>query len=386
MTYFDYNATSPLSPVARQAWLEAVDNSWQNPSSVYRESVRVRVLLEKSRERLGELLGCDPSRIIFTSGATEGVNAIFAGYGRKFAAGGRSVLLSPTEHPCVTEAAKRFFAGRRGWLRIDSAGQVDLEAFWGMLEQEKCLIVSTMAANNETGLLQPWGEIQDACSQQGVLYHCDASQWIGKLPADGIGQCDFVTASAHKFGGPKGVGILIVPADIYDFHSFVGGPQERGIRAGTEDYPGIAAMVAAFEEAERLSKAEATGRASLREQFEGRVNEQAPGVRIVADGSPRLWNTTLLIMPRFENTRWVRKLDRLGFAVSTGSACSAGNEAPSYVLAAMGFLPEESKRAIRISSSWNTTAEDWLGLADAIAAAWQEMTADNEETSTHRCD
>lgn len=375
MPYFDTNATTPLSPAAREAWLQAADEAWQNPSSPYRSAARVHNLLESVRSRLAGLLGCEPDRVIFNSGATEGVNAVFHYSASRDDLRNLPALLSPIEHPCVLEAARRVFGGRIQECPADPNGRVDPETVAEALRKKPVALVSIMAANNEIGVLQPWREIAEICRKAGALFHCDAPQWAGKLPLDGLGTAGFVTASAHKFGGPKGCGFLVAPKEASGFRGQVGGEQEHGFRAGTENYPAIAAMLAALEEAEARAQnqEEVSRRRTWRDDFERDVLRRLPGTRIAGRDGERLWNTVNLILPAGSNDRWVRRLDRAGFQVSTGSACSSGKEAPSHVLAALGFSPEESKRAIRVSSIWNTSERDWRDLTDALETVFREM-------------
>ena len=373
MPYFDHNATTPIAPCAREAWLRASEESWQNPSSPYRDAARVRVRMDTARDDLAQLLGCSAGQVVFNSGATEGANAVFAHWAGALPSG-LKVAVNPTEHPCVVEAARHYLAPEQlVWLEIDAHGVVRLPKLEALLAGGAVAAVSLMAANNETGVLQPWREVAALCRRRRVAYHCDASQWLGKLPASGLGEAGWVTASAHKFGGPKGTGVLLWPAQSEGFRSQRGGEQEHGHRAGTEDYPGIAAMVAALVEAESSKVMKAPERLRLRDAFEVRIQDTLPGIRIVGAGADRLWNTVSLIMPSAENHRWVAKLDKRGFQVSTGSACATGEDGPSPVLAAMGFSPEEARRAIRVSAGWETVEEDWRGLAAALAEVDVEL-------------
>jgi cysteine desulfurase len=389
--------------------------------------------MEKAREELAELLGCRAAQVVFNSGATEGANAVFA-YWAGALPSGRKVAVNPTEHPCVVEAARHYLAAERlVWLEIDPHGVVRLDRLETLLADKTVAAVSVMAANNETGVLQPWREVAMLCRRHRVAYHCDASQWLGKLPASGVtasmqivgasllampkqdspaprqargpepverasrllhwspdgtlghdrerdllhshglGAAGWVTASAHKFGGPKGTGFLLWPAQAEAFRSQRGGEQENGHRAGTEDHPAIAAMVAALTAAESTQVMLAAERLRWRNAFVAQIRGTLPGVRIVGAGADRLWNTVSLIMPDAENHRWVTKLDKRGFQVSTGSACATGKEGPSPVLAAMGFSPEEARRVIRVSAGWETAEEDWHGLAAALAAVEAEI-------------
>jgi cysteine desulfurase len=279
-----------------------------------------------------------------------------------------------TEHPCVVEAARHALApGQLEWLELDANGVVRLDRLGALLAGGTVGAVSVMAANNETGVVQPWREISALCRRHRLAYHCDASQWLGKLPASGLGTTGWVTATAHKFGGPKGVGFLVLPEQAESFRSQRGGEQEHGHRAGTEDFPGIAAMVAALADAEATKVLFETERLCWRDAFVARVRSAVPGAQVVGGKTDRLWNTVSLVMPHADNHRWVAKLDHRDFQVSTGSACATGKSGPSHVLAAMGFTAEEAKRVIRISAGWETTQEDWSQLATALAAADGEL-------------
>jgi len=351
--YFDANATTALHPAARDAWLAA---PWHNPSSLYREAAAAHEYLEDCRQRLADILDCDSGELIFVSGATEANNAVLDHFIRH----GRPIAVSAIEHPSIREPA----AG--AWrIPTGSDGIVSLDAVRDRLRENRPALVSLMAANNETGVLQPWPDCLTLCRNAGVAYHCDAAQWLGKLPASGLGECDFLTGSAHKFGGPKGVGFLKVSAAHGPLRWLRGGPQEERQRAGTENLPGIAAMVAALETVEcRL--AERDKWELHRNEFEAAIRSTIPDIRIVAADSPRLWNSVLLVMPRHPNVKWLARLSREGFQVSTGSACSSG-EGASEVLAAMGLAADALGRVIRVSSTWDQTSADWAALAGAFA-------------------
>lgn len=380
MAYFDFNATTPLSPIAGTAWLEAADHSWQNPSSPYRSAARVRNLLEDARGRLADRLTILPRQLVFNSGATEGVNAIFQYAANQPGLRHLPVLVSPVEHPCVLAAAELHFAGKVRICPVDGAGKIDLPSLERLLQRGRFALVSLMAANNETGIVPPWRRVGELCRAAGILFHCDASQWVGKLPTSDLGNTGFITASAHKFGGPKGCGFLVYPTSAAGFHGQTGGEQEHGLRAGTEDYPAIAAMAAALEEADEWSRneREVNQRMAWRRQFEEELERRLPGTAIVGRDEQRLWNTVCFMPSVGSNDRWVRKLDRLGFQASTGSACSTGSENPSHVLAALGFSSGDAQRAVRVSAGWTTQESDWAELADALAAIWKEIKGNGE--------
>ena len=387
MPGFDHNATTPLAPAAREAWLRAQDEAWQNPSGLYRDGARVKVRLETAREQLAQLLGCTTERVVFTSGATEGANAVCAHLARTLPPG-VLVAVNRTEHPCVLEAAKFFLGERIVWVEVDCHGVVSAGQLEKLLASSGPSADSTrstgsgqgigavivMAANNETGVLQPWRELARLCRRHGTAYFCDASQWLGKLPAAGLGEADWVIGSAHKFGGPKGVGFVLAGEGAQSFHVQYGGGQERGHRAGTENFPGVAAMVTALIEAETKKVLLETERLHWRETFERALPAVLPGVRVAGAGAERLWNTVSLILPHGENTRWVARLDKRGFQVSTGSACATAKEGPSHVLAAMGCSPEEARRVIRVSAGWETAETDWQKLLPALAEVSAEVT------------
>lgn len=387
MPYFDHNATTPLAPVAREVWLRAQDEAWQNPSSPYRAAVQVKIRLDAARDKFAILLGDEAERYVFTSGATEAANLVFAWWAKTLPADA-FIAVNPTEHPCVREPALHFFGDRVRWLELDAHGVVNVQALKACHllsdKPDRVAAVVVMAANNETGVLQPWNEIAAACREAGVAYLCDASQWLGKLPAGGIGGDGFVIGSAHKFGGPKGVGLLKLAPQSEGLRGQLGGGQEHGHRGGTEDFPAIAAMGGALAEAEQKKVFLETERLQWRDEFERTIATAIPGVRVIGGSrtaqsnpigyfvSDRLWNTVALVMPFTDNTRWVARLDKRGFQVSTGSACATGKTGPSHVLAVLGFSAEDARRVVRVSSGWDTTAGEW----QALAAAFGEVAAE----------
>lgn len=358
--YFEFNATAPLRPEAREAWLQAADEHWHNPGSPVRSGARVRALLEGARERLGELLGVAPKRIVFTSGATEANNLVLRHY-----AADTEVWVSSVEHPSVLEPARARFGERLRILGVDTNGVVQVPEFTGARPG----LVSIMAANNETGVCQPWRDLAGACAQAGVSYHCDAVQWLGKQPAEGFAECAWVTGSGHKFGGPKGVGFLLIP-DGAPVRGQLGGAQEHGHRGGTENYPAVAALVAALEAA---VAEDFCARGACRDAFEAHVCKAIPGTRANGAGAARLPQTSSLTLPYGENTRWILKLDRRGFQVSSGSACATAKESPSHVLGAMGVSREEIRRTVRVSGGTGTTEAAWKALAAAFCEVAAEI-------------
>ena len=368
--YFDHNATSPLSDTARAAWLEATERFVGNPSSPHRLGARADAALTGAREKLANMLGCAAQEIIWTSGATESVNTAAGHVARR---NDGAAWVSAVEHPCVLQAVERSFAGRVNHVPVNRDGRVDLEWLRTSLEVEKPALIAVMAANNETGALQPWRDIAELCDQRQVPFLCDAAQWIGKMPAAGLGCCTMLTGCAHKFGGPAGVGFLKCPEALHPL--LVGGPQEDGRRAGTENVAGVVAMMAALEERESRLAGEIAERVQVRRDFEAALAERLPGAVVLGQNADRLWNTVSVMMPEAPDCRqrWVVKLDKLGFAVSTGSACASGKEERSHVLAAMGYSAAEAGRVLRFSSGWDTRPSDWSELLDGLARAAEEM-------------
>lgn len=361
--YFDHNATTPLHPAAREAWLRASEKHWHNPSSLYRDAGMASQRLESARERLGMLLGAEAERVVFTSGATESNNALLASLPAD-----QVVVISSIEHPSVRMAARKAVE-----VPVNPDGVVEPEAVQRLIMSQRPALVSIMAANNESGALQPWREIATLCRELGVPFHTDAAQWIGKRDAAHLGECDFITGSAHKFGGPKGCGFLVLPEDGSRLHFMRGGPQEQGRRAGTENYPAIEAMVTALETiTPQLGEIEIT-QSRRRDDFIAAMRSRFGGLRIISESAARLWNTVLMVIPAHSNLKWLTALSRRGFSISTGSACSSGKEGSSVVVTALGAAPEELKRVVRISGGWDSTNEDWKALAAAFADAFDEL-------------
>ena len=368
--YFDHNATSPLRESGRLALAGGLDESWCNPSSPHSEGVRCHALLKDARERLAGILGGAAERLSFTSGATEGNNAVMAFFHAKTDSRGKAAV-SAVEHPSVLESAKTRFGQNLEQLAVDENGVLCLDALSSFLSEGKAILISVMAANNETGVLQPWSEAQALCREFGVPFHCDATQWLGRMPAEGLDACDLLTGSFHKLGGPKGIGFLRTSCED-SVRLLYGGHQEGGLRAGTENVPSILGSLASLEEAIR----EITD-SSNRDLFEKRVAELIPGIQFLGAEANRLPLVSSFVLPKFDNLRWINRMDRLGFAVSTGSACATGRGGPSHVLAAMGHSPEEARRFLRVSGGWSNATDDWIALADAFGVAYEEL--DNDE-------
>jgi cysteine desulfurase len=377
MLYFDHNATTPLLPEARQAWLDAAESCIGNPSSPHRLGARAEAALAGARAMLAAFLVCDPLDLVWTSGATESNNMVLHHFSQTLDSK-TEVWVSAIEHPCVLESAKHYFARRCRLIPALHNGVVDVAWIKARLRKSRPGLIAVMAANNETGVLQPWQDLMLLCRKWTVPFFCDAAQWIGKLPARGLGECQFVSGCAHKFGGPKGVGFLKCPAKTWIRPLLVGGKQEEGRRPGTENVPGILSMLAALEVREAaLAAGKQHQRLAWRDAFAATLPQVLRGGETIGAEQPRLWNTVSALMPEAESQqRWVVKLDKLGFAVSTGSACASGREEPSHVLKAMGYLPAETGRVLRFSSGWETTEQDWDALLDGLGKVYRGMSGD----------
>jgi cysteine desulfurase len=375
MYYFDHNATTPLLPQARDAWLDASERFAGNPSSPHRIGARADAALTGAREELAAVLGCDPVDLVWTSGATESANMVLHHAARRFPEHSE-FWLSAVEHPCVIQAARHYFPGRHRLIPVDAQGGVDLDWMNDAFAERRPALVAVMAVNNETGILHPWREIHAMCRQFEVPFFCDAVQWLGKLPAQDAGHCEYLSGCAHKFGGPKGVGFLKTASRQLLQPLLVGGPQEEGQRAGTENVAGIVSMVTALKHRTgQLAAQEHLARLEVRVRFERELLEAIPGASLVGGANVhRLWNTVSAMMPETDcRHRWVVKLDKRGFAVSTGSACSSGKESPSHVLAAMGLTPDQAGRVLRFSAGWETPSEDWDALLRGLVDVHTEV-------------
>jgi cysteine desulfurase len=374
LKYFDHNATAPMNQVAREAWLNAVEKFPGNPSSLHRIGSRADKALEDARLVLANHLGCSPLDIVWTSGATESNNMVWYHVSQTIPKDGE-VWVSSMEHPCCIESVNRWLGDRIRWIPTSADGVVDLNWINTQLGKGKPHLVCAMAANNETGCLQPWEIIRAWCEEMEIPYFCDAAQWVGRLPVNGLGACDWVSACAHKFGGPKGVGFLKCPPKGRVEPLIVGGPQELNRRAGTENVPSILAMVESLDAREKeINEDSMTDRLKIQKNFESLIQRDMPDIRVLGPRSKRLWNTTSVIMPDLDcRVRWVVKLDKLGFAVSTGSACASGKEKTSHVLASMGLNKGEASRVLRFSSGWDTDIDSWKELAAGMQEVVEEV-------------
>ena len=354
MIYLDYNATAPLWPAVKRRIIDALDVPG-NPSSVHSSGRNARALVEKARGEIASSFGATHENIIFTSGATEANTLALAGSKR------RRVLVSGIEHLSVLEAVSDVEK-----IAVDQAGLVSSECLANLLRQDaNSALVSIMLANNETGVIQPIAELARMAHEYGALFHCDAVQAPGRIPLhmDDLG-VDMMTLSAHKIGGPKGIGALILAPGVEIASVLSGGGQERGRRGGTENVPAIAGFgAAAMHVNEMLDKAEHISK--LRDEMERAILEQVPEVVIHGHRAPRLVNTSLFGVDGVSAETQVIALDLSGIAVSSGSACSSGKVAPSHVLRAMGLSESMSISSVRVSIGVETKDEEIGRFVDA---------------------
>ena len=371
--YLDWNATTPLRPEARAAMASA----WElagNPSSVHAEGRQARRMVEDARAIVADAVGAAARNVTFTSGGTE-ANALALGPGVRRAGSPpvQRLLVSAIEHASVLSGG-RFSPDLVARIGVNPDGLIDLDQLRGALAEGPAALVSIMAANNETGAIQPIAEAAAIVHEAGCLLHVDAIQALGKIPFD-INELGavLVSLSAHKIGGPKGTGALVAAEGVEGVEPLLrGGGQERGHRAGTENVAGIAGFGAAVAASMAALNGAAPRLEALRNRLE-RGLKQALGAIIFSEKAPRLPNTTLFTVPGLKAETAVIGFDLAGIAVSSGSACSSGKVQPSHVLEAMGFGPKIAQGAVRFSLGWSTSETDidraleaWRKLSDAL--------------------
>jgi cysteine desulfurase len=358
-SYLDWNATAPLRPEAVAAMSEAL-RRWGNPSSVHRRGRAARQIIERAREAVAGLLGdVDPSGVIFVSGGTEANHLALLGAGRE------RVFVSAVEHDSVRHAVPA-----ADIIPVGPDGIVALEELDRLLGADlRPALVSVMYANNETGVIQPISEIASIAHRHGALLHCDAVQAVGKVtPEVGAIGADLVTVSAHKIGGPPGVGALIVTGGVDLTPLLRGGGQEHRRRAGTENLPGIAGFAAAAAAADIAAYERV---AALRDGLEAEIAAIAPDAVVLGATANRLPNTSAIAMPGVAAETQVVALDLDGVMVSAGAACSSGKVGPSHVLAAMRVAPEIAASTIRVSLGWSSTEAEIYHFLQAWTAVYR---------------
>ena len=380
--YLDWNATTPLRPEARAAMAQAWDIAG-NPSSVHAEGREARRLVEDARTIVAGAVGSQPQNVVFTSGGTEANSlALTPGLRRGGGLPVQRLLVSAIEHASVL-AGGRFPADTIHSIGVTRSGVVDLGRLRALLAGGPPALVSVMLANNETGAIQPVAEAAEIVHAAGGLLHVDAIQALGKIPFDLASTgADLLTLSAHKLGGPKGAGALVLAEGILGFDPLLrGGGQEQGRRAGTENVADIAGFGAAVKAATAAMERDSIRVQRLRGRLESGL-QQTPGAIVFSDEVQRLPNTVLFTVPGMKAETAVIGFDLAGIGVSSGSACSSGKVQPSHVLQAMGFAPELAQGGVRVSMGWSTSETDidsaleaWRKLSDGLLKGMRRNTA-----------
>lgn len=354
MIYLDHNATTPIKAPVIDAVADAM-RMHGNASSVHTAGRSARGLVENARKAVAGLINADPKSVLFTSGATEGNNTILKAYADK------RILVSGVEHPSVLEAAPK--AER---IPVLANGLIDLDALERMADG--AALISVMMVNNETGIIQPIEKIAAIAKAKGARFHTDAVQALGRIPLDvkALG-VDYLTITAHKMGGPQGVGALMAAAGAPPVKLIYGGGQERRQRAGTENVAGIAGFGAAAQLAD-IGAYQTLGK--LRDTIEREIS----GITVFGQNSPRVANTTCFSLPGVPADTQLMALDLAGICVSSGSACSSGTVKPSHVLEAMTIAPALASCALRVSLGWNTSADDvaaFIAAYNKFSQSWK---------------
>jgi cysteine desulfurase len=350
ITYLDNNATTQLDPAVVEEMLPFLTECYGNPSGAYRFGMQVRQAIDLARERVAKLLDCDPEEVVFTSCGTESNNAAINS-AVHFEPRGKHVVTSAVEHSAVLRHAQEL--AKRGcevtFLEVDSNGDVDLAQIEKAIRPDTA-IVSMMWANNETGVLFPVEKIGEICREKGVLFHTDAVQVAGKFPIrlrdSGI---NFLSLSAHKFHGPKGIGVLYVNKGSRFSSSIIGGSQENARRAGTENVPSIVALGKAAERAAECLHEEMTGVRAMRDRFEKGILKTVSGATVNGGEAARLPNTSNFSFDGIESEAVLMLLDRHHLCCSAGSACRSGSHGSSHVLRAMHANDARRRGSLRFS-------------------------------------
>jgi len=367
MIYLDYNATTPLCDVAREAMLPYLDRLFGNPSSVHAAGRETRAAIDNARDKLAALLRVKPNEIIFTSGGTESCNLAVFGLARCRMQGGGHVISAKTEHHAVLNAIEHL-EKHEGfgvtWLNVSRDGIIDLDQLADAIRPETRL-VSIMSANNETGVIQPIREISRICRERGVLLHMDMVQSFGKIDAD-LSLVDAASFAAHKFYGPKGVGFLFLRSGLSIQPIMFGGAHENERRPGTENVAAIVGMAAAAEWTLRGCEQEQERETGLRDGLWTRIAENVPDAKQNGANAPRLANTLNVSLLGIDSEMLLIALDLEGVCASSGSACMVGSVVASHVLLAMGQPMERARSAVRFSLGKWTTADEIKAAGDAV--------------------
>jgi cysteine desulfurase len=367
MIYLDYNATTPLCDAARDAMLPYLGRHFGNPSSVHAAGRDARAAIDNSRDKLAALLRVKPHEIIFTSGGTESCNLAVLGLTRNRSSRAAHIISAKTEHHAVlnvVEHLEKHEGVEVTWLDVSREGIVDVDQLAKSIRPETRL-VSIMAANNETGVIQPMREISQICREHGVFLHTDMVQAFGKIDVD-VSLVDAASFAAHKFYGPKGAGFLFLRSGLSIQPIMFGGAHENERRPGTENVAAIAGMAAAAEWTLRDRESEQERQAELRDDLWTRISQNVPDAKQNGQNAPRLANTLNVSLLGLDSEMLLIALDLKGVCASSGSACMVGSVVASHVLLAMGLPIERARSAVRFSLGKWTTSDEIKAAGDAV--------------------
>jgi cysteine desulfurase len=363
MIYLDANATTPIDPAVLEVMMPFWRENPANASASYAAGRKARKAVETARAQVGAMIGAEAREVVFTSGATESINAVHASV-RRLWPERPTLITTKAEHAAGLECAMRWeeSGGTVCHIKVDANGLIDLAELDEALKSNDAALVSVLWANNETGVIQTMREIAALAHEHGALVHADAVQMIGKVPLDA--KVDFISLSGHKFHAPKGIGAMFVSQRVRFEPLIIGGGQEGGRRSGTENVPGIVGLGKAAELAMSACSSE------LRDAFEAQIVSEWPDAVIHGVKAPRLPNTSSLCFPGIDAAGMLILLDQVGVACSVGSACHTASLHPSHVLEAMGYEARHAASTLRFSfSRMNTMAEATEAVAKVLKAA-----------------
>lgn len=362
--YMDYNATTPLDKRVLEAMIPYLTEHFGNAASrSHAYGWKAAEAVDTARQQVADLLGCTSKEIVFTSGATEAVNLAIKGVFEAFRQKGNHIITVKTEHKAVLDTCQHLeklgeypFGAEVTYLDVDVEGNISLENLEKAIKKETILI-SVMAANNETGVLYPIKQIARVAHQHGVLFHSDATQAVGKIPINVLeDEIDLLNFSGHKLYGPKGVGALYIRKKLNIIAQQDGGKHERGMRSGTLNVAGIVGLGEAAQLCQQEINSEATRLSELRNKLETGILEQIPSAKLNGNPQNRLTNTTNISFGKIDGEQLLMSLNEI--AVSNGSACNSASIEPSYVLKAMGLDDESAYSSVRFSLGRMTQEHD----------------------------
>jgi cysteine desulfurase len=367
--YLDYNATTPLDPNVLLAMRPFLEERWGNPSSVHHVGRQARARLDEARDSVAAVFKCKPSEVVFTSGGTESNNLAIFGAARLLRQKGSHIITSSIEHHSVLHACD-YLARKEGFeitrLPVSADGLIDVASLEEAIRPDT-ILVSLMAANNETGTIQPVADLGAICRQRGIVFHTDAVQWFGKQPFASIHQfnADLVSICGHKFHGPTGAGALFIRSPLQPDPIIVGGGHENDRRAGTENLPSVAGLSDAIRRFIEKPVFDSTLLTPLTERLI-HLGNSIPGVHCRTFCLHRLSNTVTFTVAACDSISLMAGLDLEGICASSGSACSAGSLEPSHVMLAMWVDPSEANSVVRFSLGRDTTINDIVSVESAL--------------------